>query len=89
MPKMLTDADLDEMENEAALDEFEMEFKRSRKGNKWRNFEGTTVSVFQRNDGFYGWSIADTEGVRYSNGGYDDKDDALIALAYELGVFKR
>lgn len=89
MPKILTDADLDEMENQAAFDEFELEFKRSRRGNRWRLYEGATVTVFEHPDTFFSWCISDSKGTRYSSSGYEDPDGALIALGYELEVCKR
>jgi hypothetical protein len=67
--------------------EFEAGFRRSRKGNLWRNFEGLTATIFRRQgDDFFGWSIAGNEGVRFSNSGYESEEDALGALWSELGA---
>jgi hypothetical protein len=43
--------------------------------------------IFQRTgDGYFGWSIADENGVRFSNGGYEEEEDAIGALWSELGA---
>ena len=64
-----------------AREAFESGFRRSRKGNLWRQYEGLSISVFlRRGDGWYGWSVADSEGVRFSPGGYETEEDAMAAL---------
>ena len=67
-------------------EEFEAGFERSRKGNLWRHWDGKTVSVFKRRDGYFGWSIADEDAPRFSSRGYEDEEIAVGALAEELGV---
>ncbi len=72
----------------AAWDDFlnPANWGRSRKGNLWREFEGATLTVFSRRDGLFGWSIADHTGPQYSPDGFETEDEALEALADELGV---
>ena len=38
--------------------EFKAGFRRSRRGNLWRTWEGLTLTVFGRADGRYRWCIA-------------------------------
>lgn len=54
--------------------------------NIWRMWEGLTVTVFRRNDDFYGYSIADSDGPRYSKTAYETQEEALYALGDELGI---
>lgn len=64
----------------AARDAFESGFKRSRKGNLWRNWEGKMLCVFRRDDDFYAWSVSDNDGPRFSPGGYATEEEAIGAL---------
>jgi len=59
-------------------------FERSKKGNLWRYFKGMTLSVFSRKDAWFAWSIADTNGPRYSLEAYPTERLALYALMREL-----
>lgn len=68
---------------EAALrarDGFDNGFRRSKRGNLWRNWEGKTLTIFKRDDGYFGWSIADNNGVRFSPGGYGSEAEAAGGL---------
>jgi len=60
------------------------EWRRSRRGNLWRVWEGMTLTVFARKDGFYGWCIADDKGTRFSSAGYPTEGEALEALAAQV-----
>ena len=62
------------------------DWRRSKRGNQWRFWEGKNVTVFSRTDEFYGWSIVDDEEKRFSRGGYETEDEAMYALAESLGV---
>lgn len=72
----------------AERDEFAdiAEWQRSKKGNLWRHFDGMTVTIYHRNDDFFGWCVADEYGTRFSRGGYETEIDAMDALAAELDV---
>ena len=59
---------------------------RRKPGNVWRHWDGITLTVFRRDDGYYGWCIADEFDKRYSRIGYEDQDAAMGALSEELGV---
>lgn len=83
--EVLTDKDLAAMV-EAEHERFAAGFRRSKKGNIWRTWEGVTVTIFERAEGFFRWSIADGDGVRYSPGAYETDGEALEMLAEELGV---
>ena len=61
-------------------------WKRSRKGNLWRRWNGLNVTVFKRDDGYFGWSIANEEGPRYSPGRFETEGEAMNALGSNLGV---
>lgn len=60
-------------------------WRRSPKGNLWRHWEGATVSIYRRRDGF-GWCIADEDGPRYSQRAYETEADAITAAGEALGV---
>jgi hypothetical protein len=64
----------------AMREEWEGGFKRTAKGNLTRTYAGARLTVFTRPDGRYGWAVADDDGVRYSQSGYGDEDDALGGL---------
>ena len=61
-------------------------WKRSRKGNLWRNWRGVTLTIYGRSDGWYGWVIADEDGPRYSPSGYETEAECMDALGSELEV---
>jgi hypothetical protein len=69
------------------LAEFVAGFRRSKKGNLWRHFEGLTLTVFaRRGDGFFGWCVRGSDGPRFSNGCFEDEQDAVISLAHEMMI---
>jgi hypothetical protein len=50
-------------------DEFLAGFRRSQKGNRWRQWHGWTVTVFMRPDfASYGWCLSDEDGPHFSEG---------------------
>jgi hypothetical protein len=55
-------------------------FMRSKKGNLWRRWQGTSLTVFARKDGKWSWVIVDESGPKFSRHAYAEKDDALAAL---------
>jgi hypothetical protein len=59
-------------------------FERSKRGNLWRHYRGLNITVFERGDGYYSWSIGSTDGVRFSPGWYEEEGDALASLWDEL-----
>jgi hypothetical protein len=71
-----------------AWEVFQCGFRRSKKGNLWRNFEGDmTLTIFRRRgDDTYGWCVADEQGPRFSRRGFETEEAALFALAEALGV---
>lgn len=78
----------------AALDEFcdVANWKRSHKGNLYRDCQGMNVCVFRRPDGTYGYSIDCGEfddglpNVGYSPIGWETADDAMTQLAHLLMI---
>jgi hypothetical protein len=70
-----------------AIEEFENPayWRRSLKGNLWREFNGLTLSVFIR-DGRFAWSIADSDGPQYSTLRYKTEADAITAIREVLGI---
>ncbi len=63
-------------------------WKRSRKGNLYRHYEGATITIFKTDDGDYRWSIAETEGeMTWSESEYATEEIALQELAYEIGLY--
>jgi hypothetical protein len=71
----------------AAIEEFEepTAWRRSQRGNLWREWDEMTVTIFQRK-GRYCWCINDGEETRFSRKGYETEDDAKIALGEAIGV---
>jgi hypothetical protein len=72
---------------EGMLDLFADSFRLSKRGNPWREYEGQILSVFKRGTG-YRWCIGwPYEGSReFSRRSYADPEQAIEALAVELGV---
>jgi hypothetical protein len=61
--------------------DFTAGFKRSRRDNLYRFWQGKTVCVFERDDGWYGWSISAGRGqVRFSPRAWEDEGEALADL---------
>jgi hypothetical protein len=53
--------------------------------NSWREYQGLNLTVFRRSrKGGFGWSILDSEGPEYFPGGFEDEEEALEALWFEL-----
>lgn len=84
MPKIPNN---DALVDEYFRDNFRGGFCRSRKGNLWRDYQGVTVTVFARDDGFWGYCIASGERKRYSQTPYENEEGAMAALTAQLGVF--
>ena len=89
MPKLLVKRD---PVIEAALAERQeftdgRNWQRSRKGNLWRTWEGLTVTIYYR-QGRYRYSISNDllPELRFSEASYGDEQEAIEALADELGV---
>jgi hypothetical protein len=61
-------------------------WKRSRKGNLWRTWQGITVTVFRNRFGGYGWCAHDGREPQYSRGRFEDEEEAVMDAADELGV---
>ena len=61
-------------------------WRRASRGNLWREWEGETITVFERPAGSFNWSVADEDGPRYSREVFDDEDDAMMALCEEVGA---
>ncbi|MHC4400188.1 MAG: hypothetical protein ACYTG0_10955 [Planctomycetota bacterium] len=73
-----------EVEMEAFL--LEEAWKLSSKGNLWRDWNDSRVSVFKRADGQFAFSIAAKDGVEFSPGGFETADAAIMALGEALGI---
>ena len=56
------------------------EWRRSARGNLWREWNGLIVTVFIRRDGWFGWCAANEDGPRYSSRGYELEEDAQFDL---------
>jgi hypothetical protein len=54
-------------------------FQVSARGNLWQQWNGLTLTVFARPDG-WAWCIADSEGPTYSPIGYDSEYGAIKGL---------
>lgn len=60
------------------------EWQRSNKGNLWRHWDGLSLTIFKRRDGFFGWCLADDDGPRYSTRVFESETDAILNLASEV-----
>ena len=58
-------------------------WRRSKRGNLWRQWENQTVTVFAREGGWW-WCVADEEQRRFSRRGYASIAWAKTALAENL-----
>ena len=87
MPKLIhSDPEAERMKATlAARDKFVAGFRRSAKGNLWRQFEGLTVTVFKRDDCFH-WCIAGPTDKRFSEFNYEDEEEAVSSVASELEI---
>jgi len=63
--------------------EFCSGFKRSKKGNLWREYDGLTLTVFSKGER-YSWCIASPEGPTFSHKRYGSEEDAIAGLYSEL-----
>jgi hypothetical protein len=61
-------------------------WQRTRKGNLWRLYEGVTLTIFERSDGWYGWCCADGDGPEFSPHGFESEAEAIDDLADALGI---
>lgn len=61
-------------------------WRRSRRGNLWRTWGDLTVSIFYHADARYHWSVADSDGPRYSSCGYATEEEAMTALGEAIGL---
>lgn len=86
MPRVTRDTELEHVLAARAEFESSSAWRRSRKGNCWRTWEGMTLTIFKRDDGFFGWCVASADDRRFSSGGYELEGDAMSALGSELGV---
>jgi hypothetical protein len=89
MPKITTATDPVIEAAFAERTEFEepLLWKRSKKNNLWRNWQGMTLTIFKREgDGYFAWSIAGVDGPRFSNCGYETEHEAIGELEDALGV---
>ena len=67
------------------LEQFAAGFRRSKRGNLWRQHGEHTVTVFL-DRGQYGWCFSgNEERSRYSPGRYATEAEALAALWQEVG----
>lgn len=71
---------------EVSFESFFGGFRRSRRGNLWREYGGQVVTVFRHKDGRYGWSVDDGDRTRFPPWGRDlaSELDALDDLWHEV-----
>lgn len=61
-------------------------WKRSKKGNRWRHWDGVTLTIFKRDDECFGWCIADGEETQFSTDEFETEVDAISDLGDALGI---
>jgi hypothetical protein len=72
---------------EAALSEFAAGFRRSRRGNLWREYDDAVVTVFGTDDEQFGWCIARDGQTQFSKSRFETEDEAIDSLWSELTAF--
>jgi hypothetical protein len=72
----------------AAWAEFEEPdaWRRSKKGNVWREWDEKTVTIFRHRNGGFAWCINDGDESHFSQGSYEDEEQARTALGESLGL---
>jgi hypothetical protein len=61
-------------------------FRKSMKGNYWREFRGETLTAFFR-EGYWHWCVAGPAGRKeFSMGVFDSEKSALRSLARRFGI---
>jgi hypothetical protein len=83
----LTTDEADEVADEfGKAREFAQDFMRSRRGNRWRRWNGLTLTIFEqpKGSGWFGWCIADEHGPRFSERLWDNTDEATDDLWNQL-----
>jgi hypothetical protein len=87
MPKVSPRLDAAQEYRQAQWELFERDWTSSKKGNLWKLWDGKTVSIFKRTDGWWGWSYAaKNDRPRFSTGGYKTIEEAMEGLADVLAV---
>ncbi len=64
------------------------DWRRSKRGNLWTDWQGMTLCVFRRGEGFR-WSIASPGGVQFSHEQCSSEDDAKQSLCEQLEVMEK
>ncbi|MBL9164450.1 MAG: hypothetical protein JNL18_17115 [Planctomycetaceae bacterium] len=64
------------------MSEFAASFRRSKRGNLYREFEGTTLTVFSRPDGRFSWCIAEADNSQHYGSNYETEEDAMDGLEF-------
>jgi hypothetical protein len=61
--------------------QFAAGFRRSRRGNIWRKYDESTVTVFKRDDERFGWCISRSEDdVEFSPDDYASEEEAVDSV---------
>ncbi len=69
-----------------AWSDFQCGFRRSKRGNLWREYSGLTLTIFKRKDGFYGWCIAAADSPQFSPHSFGSEKEALADLFAEVAA---
>jgi hypothetical protein len=70
---------------EGAFAEFASGFRRSRRGNLWREYDAWIVTVFRCQDGGFAWRISACEDdVQFSEETYETEQEAMDSMGAEL-----
>lgn len=70
---------------ESVFSDFESGFHRSRRGNLWREFEGSNVTVFKSKYGAFAWCISSgDDDVEFSPENFATEREAIDSVAVEL-----
>lgn len=65
------------------IENFKRGFRRSRKGNLYREYEGVVVTIFGR-EGSYGWVINSGDESRFSSGRFGTEEEAMDSVCTKL-----
>lgn len=62
------------------------EWRRSKKGNLWRRWEGMLLTIIKRNEDCFGWCVAEDDETQFSSDTFDTESDAMSDLGDAVGV---
>jgi hypothetical protein len=85
VPRLATPDERLRLDANADRDEFVAGFRRSKRGNLWCEYGGSTLTIISRGE-LFRWCCWSATGPTYSDQSYVSEGEAVEALATALGV---